>query len=120
MRVLYFITRGANDPTGASLPLHLATNGSLAVGHHVSVVLAGDGADLARRATREEVHGVGLPQLRELFAALVEHQVPVYVWQRCGVARGVTDEDLADFNGAWAGPQDAAALIAECDRTVTF
>jgi hypothetical protein len=43
------------------------------------VVLAGDGADLARRATREEVHGVGLPQLRELFAALVEHQVPVYV-----------------------------------------
>ena len=72
MRVLYFITRGANDPTGASLPLHLATNGSLAVGHDV-------GADLARRATREEVHGVGLPQLRELFAALVEHQVPVYV-----------------------------------------
>ena len=51
MRVLYFITRGANDPTGASLPLHLATNGSLAVGHDVSVVLAGDGADLARRAT---------------------------------------------------------------------
>jgi predicted peroxiredoxin len=79
MRVLYLITRGANDPTGASLPLHLATNGSLAVGHDVSVVLAGDGADLARRATREEVHGVGLPQLRELFAALVEHQVPVYV-----------------------------------------
>ena len=27
MRVLYFITRGANDPTGASLPLHLATDG---------------------------------------------------------------------------------------------
>jgi hypothetical protein len=48
------------------------------------VVLAGDGADLARRATREEVHGVGLPQLRDLLArdllaALVEHQVPVYV-----------------------------------------
>jgi hypothetical protein len=32
----------------------------------------------------------------------------------------VTDEDLVDFHGAWAGPQDAAALIAECDRTVTF
>jgi hypothetical protein len=43
MRVLYFITRGANDPTGASLPLHLAANGSLAVGHNISVVLAGDG-----------------------------------------------------------------------------
>jgi hypothetical protein len=32
----------------------------------------------------------------------------------------VTDEDLADFNWAWAGPQDAARLIAEYDRTVTF
>jgi hypothetical protein len=32
----------------------------------------------------------------------------------------VTDEDLADFYGTWAGPQDAAALIAECDRTVAF
>jgi hypothetical protein len=30
MRVLYFVTRGVNDPTGASLPLHLAANGSLA------------------------------------------------------------------------------------------
>jgi hypothetical protein len=50
--------RGTNDPTGASLPLHLAANGSLAVGHDVSVVLAGDGADMARRTSREEVHGV--------------------------------------------------------------
>jgi hypothetical protein len=32
----------------------------------------------------------------------------------------VTDDDLADFNGEWAGPQEAAQLIAECDRTVTF
>jgi predicted peroxiredoxin len=70
---------GRQRPDGGSLPLHLATNGSLAVGHDVSVVLAGDGSDLARRATREEVHGVGLPHLRDLFAALVEHQVPVYV-----------------------------------------
>jgi hypothetical protein len=36
MRVLYFLTRGANDPTGASLPLHLVANGSLAVGHDIA------------------------------------------------------------------------------------
>jgi predicted peroxiredoxin len=79
MHVLYFLTRGANDPTGASLPLHIAVNGSLQVGHDVSVVLAGDGADLARQATRDEVHGVALPQLRDLFSGLMEHRVPVYV-----------------------------------------
>jgi hypothetical protein len=32
----------------------------------------------------------------------------------------VTDDDLAAFNGEWGSPQDAARLIAECDRTVTF
>jgi hypothetical protein len=37
--------------------------------------LVGEGA---LRATREEVHGVGLPHLSDLFAALGEH-VPVYV-----------------------------------------
>ena len=57
MRVLYFLTRGVNDPTGASLPLYLAANGSLAVGQDVSVVLVGDAADLARRAIREEIQG---------------------------------------------------------------
>jgi predicted peroxiredoxin len=79
MHVLYFMTRGANDPTGASLPLHIAVNGSLQVGHDVSVILAGDGADLARQATRDEVHGVALPQLRDLFTGLIENRVPVYV-----------------------------------------
>jgi hypothetical protein len=32
----------------------------------------------------------------------------------------VTDEDLAGFDGEWAGPKEAAQLIADCDRTVTF
>lgn len=79
MHVLYFLTRGANDPTGASLPLHIAINGSLQVGHDISVVLAGDGADLARKATRDEVHGVALPELRDLFTGLIENRIPVYV-----------------------------------------
>jgi predicted peroxiredoxin len=79
MHVLYLLTRGANDPTGASVPLHLAVNGSLEIGHDVSLVLAGDGADLVRKATRDEVQGVATPPLRELFAKLMEHRVPVYV-----------------------------------------
>ena len=61
MRVLYVRSRGANDPTGASLPLHIAVNGSLQVGQEVAVVLAGDGADLARSSTRVEVLGVAMP-----------------------------------------------------------
>jgi predicted peroxiredoxin len=79
VHVLYILTRGANDPTGASVPLHIAANGSLEVGQDVSVVLSGDGADLARRVTREQVNGVATPPLHDLFAKLMEHRVPVYV-----------------------------------------
>ncbi len=48
MQVLYIVTRGAQDATGASIPLHLAANGSLEVGQDVSVILAGDGTEILR------------------------------------------------------------------------
>ncbi len=35
-----------NDATLASVPLHIAANGSLEVGQEVSVVLAGDATEL--------------------------------------------------------------------------
>lgn len=80
MRVLYIITRGANDPTGATVLLHLAANGSLEVeDQEVAVVLAGDGTDLARAGTREQVHGVAVPPATDLFGKLADHEVPVYV-----------------------------------------
>ena len=46
MRLLYIVSKGMNDPTLASVPLHIAANGSLEVGQDVSVVLAGDATDL--------------------------------------------------------------------------
>ncbi len=79
MRILYLTTRGVNDPTGASLALHLAANGSLANGDDVAVVLGGDATDLVRGGVAEAVQGVGIPPLKDLFARLAEHAVPVYV-----------------------------------------
>ncbi len=79
MRLLYIVTKGANDPTLASVPLHIAANGSLEIGQEVSVVLAGDGTDLVIDDTAEHIEGVGVPPLRELLGKLKEHQVPVYV-----------------------------------------
>jgi hypothetical protein len=70
---------GASDPTRTSIPLHLAVNGSIAVGHTVAVVLAGDATELLSAPVRDALEGVGLPPARELFADLRKHQVPVYV-----------------------------------------
>ncbi|MDP8959921.1 MAG: DsrE family protein [Actinomycetota bacterium] len=79
MKVLYFSSKGAGDPTGASIPLHLAANGSLEVGDEVAIALGGDATDLVFQEQVADVQGVGVPSVQELIAKLVDHQVPVYV-----------------------------------------
>jgi predicted peroxiredoxin len=79
MRVLYLATAGAGDPTRASLPLHIAANGSLEAGQECAVVLAGDATELVSRETAEGVEGVGVPPARELVQKLLDNQVPIYI-----------------------------------------
>jgi predicted peroxiredoxin len=79
MRTLYMTTSGASDPTRASVPLHLAVNGSLDVGHNVGIVLAGDATELMKQDVRESLEGLGVPPMRELLAKARDHEVPVYV-----------------------------------------
>jgi predicted peroxiredoxin len=79
VRLLYIVTKGMNDPTLASVPLHIAANGSLEVGQDVSVVLAGDATDLVIGDNAQRTEGVGVPPARELLNKLNEHEVPVYV-----------------------------------------
>ncbi len=79
MRLLYIVTKGIGDPTLASVPLHIAANGSVEVGQDVSVVLAGDATDLVIGNNAQRLEGVGVPPARELLGKLKEHGVPVYV-----------------------------------------
>jgi len=77
--ILYMSTFGTSDATKASIPWHLAVNGSLEVGQDAVIVLAGDAAELLVAARRETVEGVGLPPLRDLVAKARERSVPVHV-----------------------------------------
>ena len=79
MRLLYVVTKGMDDPTLASVPLHIAANGSVDLGQEVSVVLAGDGTELAIGDNAQRMEGVGVPPARELLGKLREHEVPIYV-----------------------------------------
>ena len=79
MRLLYIVTKGTDDATLASVPLHIAANGSLEVGQEVSVVLAGDATELVVGDNARHVEGVGVPPMRELLSKLEEHRVPIYV-----------------------------------------
>jgi predicted peroxiredoxin len=79
MKVLYLATAGAGDPTRASLPLHVAANGSVEIDQECAVVLAGDATELVARETAEGVEGVGVPPARELIQKLLDNQVPIYI-----------------------------------------
>jgi predicted peroxiredoxin len=79
VKLLYIVTKGSGDATLASVPLHLAANGSIEIGQEVSVVLAGDATELVVGENAQSLEGLGVPPMRELLSKLKEHRVPVYV-----------------------------------------
>ena len=79
MKILYLASSGSSDPTRASIPLHLAVNGSVEVGHEVEVVLAGDATELIRAAVLDGVEGIGVPPARDLLRKARERAVPIFV-----------------------------------------
>ncbi len=79
MKFVYMATKGVEDPTLASIPLHMALNGSVEVGHDVSLVLVGHAAEIILGENAEKLEGIGVPPMRELLAKARDHNVPVYV-----------------------------------------
>jgi predicted peroxiredoxin len=79
MKITYFASAGTADPTRASIPLHLAANGSVEVGQETSIVLGGDATELLLGDNAERGEGLGVPPARELLAKLRDHEVPVFV-----------------------------------------
>jgi predicted peroxiredoxin len=79
MRFVYVATRGSDDPTMASIPFHMALNGSVEVGHDVALLLLGHSAEIIHGDNPDKLEGVGVPPMRELLAIARDHNVPVYV-----------------------------------------
>jgi len=79
VRITYFVSAGTGDATRASIPLHLAANGSVEVGQQASIILGGDATELLLGNNVDRTEGVGVPPVRELLAKLRDHAVPVFV-----------------------------------------
>jgi predicted peroxiredoxin len=79
MEILYISSAGASDPTRASIPWHLAVNGSIETDQSARIVLAGDATEMLKRDVRDGVEGVGIPPFRELVAKAVERALPIHV-----------------------------------------
>ena len=79
MKILYLAAAGPTDATRASIPLHIAANGSVGEGQECAVVLVGDATDLISREKAERLEGVGIPPAKELLQKLLDNRVPVFV-----------------------------------------
>jgi predicted peroxiredoxin len=79
MKVVYIATTGTGDPTRASIPYHLAANGSVDAEQECAVVLVGDATELVSRDAATKVEGVGFKPAGELLQKLVDNRVPIFV-----------------------------------------
>jgi predicted peroxiredoxin len=79
VEVLYISTNGSADATTASIPWHLAVNGSVEVGQTARIVLAGHASELVKADVREALEGIGVPPLRDLVAKAKANGVAIHV-----------------------------------------
>jgi len=75
---LYIGTHGSEDPTKATFPFIMAS-GALDAGYKTAIVLVGDSVVLMDNAVADNIHGVGLPPLKEVLAKVITAKVPIYI-----------------------------------------
>ena len=78
-KLLIVAATGQGDPTRASIPFHLATNGAGPADVDCGIALAGDAAELIKPGVADQIKGLGLPPLRELIDGCVRRGYPFYI-----------------------------------------
>ena len=77
-KLLYIGTAGTDDPTRATFPFLMA-KGAIDAGHEAGIILMGEAAPLIKDSIAAQVHGVGIPPLKELMEFLVQQNVRISV-----------------------------------------
>lgn len=78
-KLLISTTVGPSDPTRASVPFHVATNGAAKGGVECGIAIAGDAAELMKRDVAATVRGVGIPPLADLIAGCEAAGIRFYI-----------------------------------------
>src|SRR5919112_1192358 len=118
MKFVYVVTTGTDDPTKASLPLHLAANGSVEVGHDTSVLLAGDATEMLFGDNLEQMQGIGVPPVRDLIAKLGDPARRGRALRRCRQAADVLTSRPPGASGVLdSRPGASPTCLAAVDGT---
>lgn len=117
-KILVHLATGPENPTRAALAF-LVARSAVSEGHEVQMFLAGDGAQLARRATAEATQGVGTGSLAEHWRALAEAGVPIMLSGMSSKARGI-EVDGALGPVELAPPERLVEAALWADRTFVY
>jgi predicted peroxiredoxin len=79
MEILYIAASGQSDATRASIPWHLAVNGSIEAGQSTGILLLGDAAEVLVPQVRDAIEGLGIAPLRDLLSKARNTSLPVFV-----------------------------------------
>ena len=109
---------GSDDPTKAAFPFSHGLALSEA-GHDVQIYLLGEAVSLMRKAVANSVTPVGWPPIVESLTRLAAKKAPIYACGACSRARGVTEEDLANFGARFGNPAVFVSLVEWADRVIT-
>ncbi len=75
---LFIGLHGSEDPTKATFPF-LFANGALDAGHKTAIILLGDAVVLMNSIVADNVHGIGVPPLKEVMAKVFAAKVPIFI-----------------------------------------
>lgn len=109
---------GSDDPTKAAFPfshgLALAE-----AGHEVQIYLLGEAVVLMRKVVANSVSPVGWPPVVDFLNKLAARKVTIYACGACSRARGVTEDDLANWGAKFGNPAVFVSLVEWADRVIT-
>ena len=77
-KLLYIGTHGSDDATKATFPFLMA-KGALDAGHETGIILMGEAAPLIKDDIVAQIHGYGVPPLKELVDELHSKGVRITV-----------------------------------------
>jgi len=119
MSILVHITHGPESPTLAALGFAVAA-AAVEQGHKVSVFLAGDAVQLARKEVIGHLAGLGTGRLSESFDGLVRAGARFYLSGGSSAARGLTGDQVMLPNYEMAGPARLVELAIEHERQFVY
>jgi predicted peroxiredoxin len=109
---------GSDDPTKAAFPF-LHGHALAEAGHIVQIFLLGEAVALMRLSLAKAVVPVGWPPLEETLQKVVAKKIRIFACGACSRARGVTDEDLAQWGAKFGNPAIFVSLVEWADRIIT-